>query len=184
MAIEFTTSKTTKDLEQILALQRENHEIALSANEVKSQGFVTVEHDLPLLKRMNAPHQHSIAKSDGEVVGYALVMLKDLAQDIPVLIPLFHKINSIEYNGNPLGETDYFIMGQVCIKKGFRGQGIFPGMYHKLKETMSSNYQYIITEIAQRNTRSLRAHYKVGFKNILEYQTDKEDWVIVLWDWS
>lgn len=184
MAIEFTTSTTTKELQQILALQRENQEMALSSSEVESQGFVTVEHNLPLLERMNAPYQHSIAKSEGKVVGYALVMLKDLQNDIPVLIPMFKKINAIAYEGQTLSDIDYFIMGQVCIKKGFRGQGIFKGMYHKLRETMSANFKYMITEVAQRNTRSLRAHYKVGFKNILEYKTEEEDWVILLWDWS
>lgn len=46
------------DLQGILALQQQNLPSALSPEE---QGFVTVRHDLPLLRKMNTPHPHRIA---------------------------------------------------------------------------------------------------------------------------
>ncbi len=183
MKITYTTSKSKTDLQQILELQQENLEISISSDEVSKEGFVTVHHDYELLAEMNQPFQHAIAKDKEKVIGYALVMLREMEQKIPLLIPMFKMINTIQYEGEHLQSTDYFIMGQVCIKKGYRGQGIFQGLYQELKKQMATHYKYIITEVATRNQRSIRAHQKVGFISIKIYITNKgEEWSILLWN--
>ena len=45
---------TREDLRDILDLQRANLEAALSATEVRAQGFVTVAHTLEILEQMHA----------------------------------------------------------------------------------------------------------------------------------
>ena len=182
--IEYTVAKTRGDLQQILVLQSTNLPVNISTEEAKDQGFVTVHHHYDLLESMNQPHPHIIAKAEGQVVGYTLVMLPEFGRRIPVLLPMFDKINQLIYEGIPLRESGYFVMGQVCVAKAFRGKGVFAGLYQKMKEKMSIHFKYILTEIATRNTRSMRAHQKVGFKTIHCYKTDSEEWAIVLWDWS
>jgi hypothetical protein len=51
--IKYTTSATTNDLQGILNLQKTNLPAALTIEEIKSQGFVTVVHsyDDPKIKR-------------------------------------------------------------------------------------------------------------------------------------
>ena len=183
--IKYTTVSDTRELEQILALQKKNVEKVLDEAEVKSQGFVTVHHDLELLEAMNRPYPHIIAKDGDQVVGYTLVMLQSFKAVIPVLVSMFEQIDTINYEGEQLGDVDYFIMGQVCIDKAYRGKGIFVGLFDKMREEMSDKFKYIITEVASRNTRSIAAHLKVGFKNIKEYTSERgEEWVILLWDWK
>jgi predicted GNAT superfamily acetyltransferase len=72
-------------------------------------------------------------------------------------------------------------MGQVCIAKGYRGQGIFQGLYQEMANQLEPHFEYIITEVSKRNPRSIRAHEKVGFLNVREYTSDDgEEWVILL----
>ena len=182
--IQFTTANGSNDIQQILDLQYLNLPQNINPTEAKEQGFVTVHHDFEILSAMNEKFPHIIAKDGQIIIGYTLVMLQEFGNQIPVLIPLFEKINQLSYNGVSLGKTPYFVMGQVCVAKDYRGQGIFFGLYQQMKKEMSPHYQYIVTEIATRNTRSMRAHEKVGFKVIHIFSTPEEEWAIVAWDWS
>lgn len=177
--ITYGTANSDDDLRQILLLQKQNLPANISAGEARSQGFVTVEHDFGLLKKMNAPHPHIVARDGGEVIAYALVMLPSFEKEIPVLVPMFRQINGIGYKGGLLGESNYFVMGQVCVAKAYRGQGVFAGLYREMKKRMSPHFDYIITEVAKSNGRSLRAHEKVGFEKVHEY-ADGEQWELLL----
>ena len=183
MAIIYTTAQNNTELQQILDLQWINLPQNISSKEAKEQGFVTVHHDMELLAAMNVPHPHVIAKDGDKLVGYTLVMLKEFGNKVPILLPFFEKINGLTYRGERLRDVSYFVMGQVCVDKNYRGKGIFAGLYRQMKKEMSSHFQYVITEIATRNIRSIRAHEKVGFETVHIYSTEVEKWAIVSWDW-
>ena len=172
------------DLEGILNLQRQNTADLLSEAEIAQEGFVTVEHSLALLRQMNADHKHVIALDNKKVViAYALTMLKKFKAQIPVLVPMFEKIDQIQYNGIALKQSSYFIMGQICVQKKWRGKGLFRLLYQKLTTQMSNSFDYTITEVDAANPRSLQAHLHFGFQNIQEYQgTDGTKWVILLYE--
>jgi GNAT superfamily N-acetyltransferase len=179
--IRYTTAQNDTDLEGILHLQRANHANAISEAEAKEQGFTTVAHDLDLLRRLNVPYPHIIAKDEtnNTVVGYTLVMLEKWRTEIPVLVTMFEEIDRIRYKGQLLKEARYFAMGQVCVDKAYRGQGVFAGLYLEMSRQMKRHFDFIITEISSRNTRSLRAHEKVGFEVLREYEDGGELWIVV-----
>ena len=183
--VQYCTATTEEDLRQILSLQQQNTEAAISSQEARSQGFVTVKHDFELLKALNEPYPHIIAKDASQVVGYTLVMLRKFAANVPVLLPMFQQLDGIVYKGKSLKDSTYFVMGQVCIAKNYRGQGLFKGLYHKMREEMADKFDYIITEVATRNTRSMAAHRKVGFDTAKIYSVEEgEEWAVVIWDWE
>ncbi len=182
--IQFTTVSTPIELEGILSLQAKNLPINISSEEAKEQGFVTVKHDMPLLSAMNQPYPHIIAKKNDQVVGYALVMLPAFGNAVPVLRPMFEKIDTLHFKNKPLIATNYFVMGQVCVDKTCRRQGVFSGLYQQMKEEMSSQFDCIITEVATRNIRSMNAHRHVGFEVVDTYTVAAEEWAIVVWDWT
>jgi GNAT superfamily N-acetyltransferase len=186
MTLTYDFAQTDADLLGIQILQEQNVAAVLSAKELADEGFVTARHDLDLLREMNHPFPHVLARDGKKVVGYALVMEKAFSLHLPVLIPMFEKINQLYYQNSALAEQSWFVMGQICIAKQYRGQGVFQNLYAKMRAGMSASFRYVITQIAQRNPRSIRAHEKVGFQPIHAYSDPKfgEDWVIVLWDWS
>ncbi len=183
--ITYQMTSSREDLQQILALQKKNLPDAIAADEKRDQGFVTVRHDLTLLEAMHERYPHVIAKSQNQVIGYALVMLKSFRERIPILIPMFEEIDRLSYAGKGLAEAAYVVMGQICIDKAFRGQGVFAGLYEYMKKQCQEKFDFVITEVAISNTRSLRAHSKVGFTLLKEYTaSDGETWHIIVWDWS
>ncbi len=166
---------------QILELQKANLFTVLTQDELKAEGFVTVQHNLPLLRKMNRPFPHIVARQGNKIIAYALVMLQHLAPEIPALQEMFSRLSNLSYEGVPLSNQHYFIMGQVCISKAFRGKGVFAGLYEEMNRRMRHQYNFVITEINAENQRSLRAHAKVGFTKIHTYQnTEGQQWVIVL----
>ena len=184
--IQFGRSNKEEHLQAILDLQAINLAPNLSMEERQEQGFVTCHHNLELLKRMNQPYPHVIAMEEEHLAGYCLVMLKELRNEIDILVPMFDQIEAQNLpNGRSLASFNYFVMGQVCVAKEYRGRAVFSGLYHHMREVMSGHFEMIITEISQYNTRSLRAHDKVGFKKLHEYVApDGHPWVLVYWDWS
>ncbi|MCR9290679.1 GNAT family N-acetyltransferase [Saprospiraceae bacterium] len=179
--ITYGVANSQKDLEQILHLQQINLPTNISNLEAEKEGFVTVEHDLNLLNEMNEPYPHIVARENEKVVGYALVMLRSLEEKIPILVSMFKEINLINYKKQLLANAKYLVMGQICIDKAYRGKGIFQGLYDEMNARLSPHFQYIITEVSARNIRSLKAHYKVGFKEIKKYKGETgENWIILL----
>lgn len=183
--IHYSAAKTNTELQQILELQAANLPESISAEELKKEGFVTVKHTLQLLKDMNDASPHIIAKENDRVVGYTLTMGKSFRNRIPILKPMFDQIDKLSVDGTMLSAVDYVIMGQVCIAKGYRGKGIFQGLYKAMQNQLSFKHPYILTEIDFLNKRSINAHLKTGFEHLYEYRSpDGKDWVIVIWKWQ
>ena len=169
-AIELTTVSHPDEVHQILALQAANLSAVLTPEVMSAQGFVTVRHDPAVLLRMNEAAPAAIAKADGRVAGYALVMLREFAVDVPELGPMFEMLDSLSWRGEPLGSNPrWFVMGQICVAEGYRGKGIFDGLYRTLAESYRDRFDFTVTEVSSRNTRSLRAHRRVGFETLRVY---------------
>ena len=183
MAI-FKNTRATEELKQIIALQRQNLPGALSAEDQRTQGFLTVQHNIDLLQRMAQHYGHAVAMSDERVVGYALVMLPEFGDEIDILRPMFVRLDQLTYQGQTVSDYRFFIMGQICVAYGYRGKGVFAGLYQQLRASLSTTFDIVVTEVSTRNLRSLRAHEKVGFRTLETYTAGSgETWSVLLWDW-
>ena len=181
----FDTSNSKKDLDGILDLQKTNLAANLTLEEIQSQGFVTVQHTYDVLKKLNDIEKHVIAKDDDKVIGYVLAMTEHSKFDIPILISMFEIFDMMLYHNKKMSAYHYVIVGQVCVHKAYRGQGIFENCYAAYKERYQQKYDFAITEIAHTNTRSLNAHKRIGFKEIHSYVgPDRTAWIVVIWDWK
>ena len=181
--IHFTTVSTSAEVQQILDLQQKNLAPALSAETMASQGFLTVRHDPAVLQRMNEAAPAVIAKDGDQLAGYALVMPREFSPEVPILQPMFEMLDGLVWNGITLRDNPrWFVMGQICVAEAYRGMGIFDGLYLKMKEVYRSQYDYTVTEVAERNTRSMRAHERVGFQTLHIYpdETTGEVWRVVV----
>lgn len=181
MSIIFKTTETYDELVGILELQQANH---IKNLDNLDQGFVFAEHSIDDLARMNSFAPHIIAKDDENVVAYVLAMTVDCRYDIEMLIPMFEQFDELVVNGIALSTYNYLVVGQVAVAKDYRGQGIFDQIYALYRDVHGDNFDFAITEISERNYRSLAAHARVGFQEISRYPNEDGDiWVIVVWDW-
>lgn len=183
--ITYTFAESVNDLTGILALQAKNLARSLCENEIETQGFVTVEHSFDLIKKLNDTERHIIAKEKNRVIGYVLSMTKKARFDIPVLYSMFEVFDQTLFKGSFISEGNFIIVGQVCVDKEFRGQGIFEQCYRRFREYHKNKYDFAITEIATTNLRSLHAHKRIGFSELTSY-TDQYNttWIVVVWDWA
>jgi ribosomal protein S18 acetylase RimI-like enzyme len=181
-ALSYQIAQTIEDFQGILNLQRENH---LSSLDSLEHGFVTVLHKIEDIQKMNGFAPHIIAKDGQKVAAYVLAMTVDSKDDVPVLIPMFEQFDQLDFKGKKVSGYHYLVVGQVCVGKDYRGLGVFDQLYQKYKEVHSKDFDFVITEIATNNVRSLKAHQRVGFQEIQRF-TDPipMEWSIVIWDWK
>jgi predicted GNAT family N-acyltransferase len=177
--ILYKRASSLDELEQIRTLQLQNSSQNITSEEKLQEGFVTVQHTVALLEQMNSACAHIIAKDNDIVVGFSLVMLSSFRNEIKVLIPMFERIDGLV----PKDKT-FVVMGQICVDKNYRKQGIFRGLYHFYREELQHKFDHLITEVAAINLRSMQAHEAIGFKTIDNYEEDGIVWNIMLWDWT
>ena len=156
------------DLEQILALQKRNLTFS-------DDGFVTVANTLDILRAFHAVLPSVVARRDGDVVGYALSMPREARALVPIIQPMFARLDSL----NVLAAQRWYVMGQVCVDEAWRGRGVFDALYEEHRRRYAGTFDWLVTEIAMRNPRSRKAHARVGFVEIDRYRDDTDEWSVV-----
>jgi ribosomal protein S18 acetylase RimI-like enzyme len=179
-----TLVSCTEELQQILELQKENHIRHIDETEMQSQGFVTMRHTLNILQQMHNLSPGVIIKDNDKVVAYALTMLRECRQLMPVLETLFTLFDKLSWNNKPLNDYRFYVMGQICVAKEYRGRGLFDDLYIHHKKIYQPQFDLLLTEVSTRNHRSIRAHKRVGFKTIYTHRDSLDEWDVVGWDWQ
>ena len=172
------------ELLQIHQLNRENLKGNISQQEQEEQGFVTWLYPVSLLRQIHELAPSVIVKDGNKVVGYALVTPLEAGSFHPDLQVMMDHLEQLVYKGKPLAEYRYYIMGQVCIDKEYRGKGVFKMLFEKHREIYGNSYDLLVTEVSSSNYRSQKAHEKVGFTTIHTYSDALDEWNVVVWDWT
>jgi hypothetical protein len=115
----------------------------------------------------------------GGLAGYALAMAREARALLPILEPMFARLGGL----SALAGKRWYVMGQVCVAQAWRGRGVFDALYAGHRRAYSGRFDALVTEIATRNGRSLRAHARVGFAEIDRYRDATDDWSVVGWFW-
>ena len=178
-----TIVSTETELEQIQRLNQQNLKNNISREEQEWEGFVSWSYSLDLLKKMHQQAPSIIVKDGDEVIGYALVTLLEASDFHKDLQTMISNLRSVQYNGKSLMLYRFYLMGQVCIQKEYRGKGVFNLLYQQHKNVYGKEYELLVTEIVADNKRSLRAHKKIGFDIIHTYPDGNQEWNVVVWSW-
>jgi len=179
-------AQTDDDLRGILALQQANSVRTLPPDVQQTQGFVTLQYTLEQMQQLHKLGPSVIAKDGDRVVGYAITATPEARPLIPELASLFAQIDELQYDDQPLNNLSYYVMGQVCVADGYRGQGLFDALYQHHRTVYSGDFRLLITDISARNTRSIRAHERVGFRPLKHFHEPGagETWIVVAWDFQ
>lgn len=166
-----------EDLPGIIELQRANLEA--NAPDPRVQGFVTVVHTLDVLEKMHALAPSVVVKDEhGRLAGYALVMLQAAAPFVPVLDTMFANLRRLA----SLRDRRWYVMGQVCVAQAHRGRGVFDELYRGHARFYADRFDVVVTEVATRNARSMRAHARIGFVELDRYRDEVDEWSVIALD--
>lgn len=182
--ITATVVSSTNELQQIIDLQRKNLKQHISEEEKNQQGFLTMEFSMPMIQRLHDLAPSVIIKDADKIIAFAIVLLQEGRNAYPDLEPMFQNFENLEWKNKSLKEYRFYVMGQICIAKEYRGKGFFDMLYKKHKELYKDKFDFIITEISASNYRSLNAHKRVGFKKINTFRDKIDEWDVVIWDWN
>jgi hypothetical protein len=171
------------ELQEIITLQKQFLRGIKTHAEESDQGFLTVEHNLDTLTLMHEVAPSVIARNGIQLAGYALTMPRACGDLIPVLFSMFEVFTDITYDGKPMLDYNFYVMGQICVAKPFRGKGVFDLLYKTHQELYQPIFDFVVTEISTRNTRSIKAHQRVGFKPLHIHKDSLDEWAVVIWDW-
>ncbi len=174
-----------QDLDGISRLSSANLKTTLlNEEDIKTEGYVTWQYPVTLLQKLHQYHPSVVAFAEKQIVGYALIVLREARVDHPEFDVVLDRLDPILYKEKPLGSYNYYAMGQVCVAKNYRGEGVFRKLFETHKKQMQGQYEFVVTTIAVGNPRSIRAHEAVGFKIIHEFDDHFGNWIVVVWDWN
>jgi ribosomal protein S18 acetylase RimI-like enzyme len=179
-----TTVHSTEELEQIHQLNRQNLKQHLDARVQAKEGFVSWLYTADLLEKMHRLAPSIIVKDRDRVVAYALTALIESSAFHPDLASMFAHLEKLMYKDRPLFDYRFYCMGQICVAKEYRGNGLVQQLYEQHRACYGNQYDFLLTEVATRNQRSLRAHEKLGFHTIHTYHDAQDEWQVIIWDWK
>ena len=182
--ITFHLTETLDELRQVKEIQNRHQKESIALELRETTGFVTAEYEISLLEKMHRFLPSIIAKDGDIVVGYALVTDPRIMGCHDLLDDLFDQINKLTFDNHPLKETNYTVVGQLCVDSNYGRRGIAQGLYKKYQESYSGSFDYCITDVDCNNPRSLRTHLRTGFQTIHKIEYGNAEWDIVLWDWK
>jgi ribosomal protein S18 acetylase RimI-like enzyme len=187
MATMFEISMLTNErIENLLALQQQNLKNNIDVVTQQSQGYLSFPYTTAIMQRMMHDEPQPIACAEEQMIGYALTATLKVCQTIDLMLPLLNMFNQLIYNGKPLNDYRYYVMGQVCVRAGYRGIGVFDALYAKHRALFADRYDFVVTEIAADNLRSIAAHRRVGFQTLHRYfdEWSQKTWEVVIWDFG
>jgi acetyltransferase (GNAT) family protein len=75
------------------------------------------------------------------------------------------------------GQPDAYVYGPVCIARDARGRGVLDALYAKL-QTLFRGREAILF-IREDNPRSLKAHLRLGMREVARYDLDGERFIVL-----
>lgn len=176
------TTLPNERIDNLLDLQRANLKNNLDVVTQQSQGYLSFPYTTAIIQRMMQAEPQPIAVAEGQVIGYALTATLPICQTIDLMLPLLEMFNQLIFNGKPLSAYQYYVMGQVCVRAGYRGMGVFDALYAQHRVLFAGKYDFTVTEIAADNWRSIAAHRRVGFKTLHRYfdALSQKTWEVVI----
>lgn len=177
----------TTEIAELLDLQRANLAINLDAQTIESQGFVTFVYAPETIEKMMHAAPQIVARADGKIIGYALTTTLEVGLDNDLMRPLAELSQKLpplsKWNIPTSSGKPFYFMGQVCVRAGYRGMGVFDALYEEHKALFKYQYKAVVTEIASDNLRSLAAHRRVGFQTIHTGfdEFHGKEWQVVAW---
>jgi GNAT superfamily N-acetyltransferase len=139
----------------------------LPLEEAREFGFLSYPSSYELQSKLNRREPFITAKLDGRLIGY-LVPLPHYFRDMPELSDIYKGDEAFTIEGRTVADCQFIRLGQVVIEKEFRGRGVLKALYEEMRRRYADTYDLVLVGISKYNSRSLRAHQKLGFLHVGE----------------
>ena len=147
---------TENDLDGIMVLQE--------ANQPAQGGYLSVNLPRARIAEMMAAMPLVVARQGDAICGFLMTSTPEMNRDVPVIRAML--------NAYP-GAADAYVYGPVCVREDARGQGLAQAMCIELRRFLPGREGILF--IRRDNPASLRAHEKMGMREVAGFIFDGKD---------
>ncbi|RLV61354.1 GNAT family N-acetyltransferase [Parashewanella curva] len=154
-------SATLQDLKQIAQLEINNlhDEHQLDASSKQGQSFSLEQ--LTTILNLGLIY---IAEVNTNIIGYVLVAPWSFFNKWSIYKKIYQQLPT--HNISQKQSCQY---GPIWVNEAYRGKNVFQPLFEAVKQQALSNYQHMVTFIAEDNERSFRAHTKNDNMKVLDF---------------
>ena len=172
-----TRIATVSDITQFLSLQ----ELYLFRNlneQERLEGFVTTPFTTEQIEEAIAQRGLFIAQSeDLKVIAYAFAASWTYFAQWEIFNYMVSRFPSLSFQGNEITTENSFQYGPVCIDKEYRGTGLLPLIFEEMRLELLKKFPISITFINKINPISEKAHKKLGWKIVDEFDFNNNSYI-------
>ena len=156
-----TISKASEaDLDGILKLQ--------AANQIDQGGTLSANLPRPRVTAMMDDMPLIVARRNGKVVGFLMTTTREMNADLAIVKAMFAAYK---------GSTNAYVYGPICVDASERGKGLAQAMFAELRRLESGREGILF--IRRDNEASIRAHARMGMREVGEFQFNGGDFAVL-----
>lgn len=159
-----------EDIPLVAALQEKYH-VSTISDEDRPDGFVTTLFTDEQFARLIEEEDGLAIAADGErIVAYAMAASWQYWSQWPLFQYMIADLPNTVYLGQRLSTENSYQYGPICIHRDYRGTKVLPNLFEFSLRQMAPRYPILITFINRVNTRSYKAHKKLGLEVIKTFE--------------
>jgi len=151
---------TEADLDGVLDLQ--------AANQPERGGMLSANLSRSRVAELMLGMPLIVARRSGRVVAFLMNSTREMNDDIPIIRAMLEAYP---------GTADAYVYGPICVKEEERGKGLAQAMFTELRRLERGREGILF--IRRDNPASLRAHRKMGMREVAGFVLGGIDYVVL-----
>ena len=151
---------TEIDLDGIMELQ--------TANQPERGGTLSASLPRSRIAKMMRAMPLIVARCNGRISGFLMTSTRDMNADVPIIRAMLAAYP---------GATDAYVYGPICVSVEERGKGLAQAMFADLQRVLPGREGILF--IRRDNPASLRAHEKMGMREVAGFVFNGNDYVVL-----
>lgn len=164
---------TITDIQGILALQSKNLVSELSEEQKATNGFVTTPFTPDLLQEIIFIGGAYVTVIEDQVVAYLFGGSWPYYEKWPIFPYMTARFPGLKFKDWVITTENSFQYGPVCIDVNHRGKKIIRHLFETMRKDFIRTYPLAVTFINQANQVSTKAHLKIGWVIVDEFEYDQ-----------
>jgi len=172
---------TSADIAGILALQKLNLYSELTAAQ-REKGFVTTPFTVSQIETIIAEDGIFVTEQEQQIIAYAYAGSWTYFEQWAIFPFMTARFPDLTFGDWKITTQNSFQYGPVCIAVEHRSKGVLNAIFETMRLEMFKKYPLSITFINKVNAISTRAHEKLGWEIIDEFQFNNNDYLGLAFD--
>lgn len=173
---------TISDIPGILNLQAQNLISELNEEQKASNGFVTTPFSQEQLKEIISLGCAFVTDFEGQIIAYLFGGSWPYYEQWPIFPYMTERFPDWKMKDQKITTENSFQYGPVCIDVNHRGKKIINHLFETLRVDFNKTYPMAGTFINKANQISTKAHVKIGWEIVDEFEYDNKLYYGLVYD--